>query len=267
MHEAAGERLGLRYTYTLIDTARFDPVEIEVSDIVRAARICGFAGLNITYPHKQTIITLLDTLSDDAAQIGAVNTVTFVDDQTIGHNTDKFGFAEAFRREMQGAGVARVLQLGAGGAGAAVASALAELGAAEVFITDLDAARAQSLVQRLQPASPGTNFSSVAVTELAALQLDGVVNTTPVGMAPTPGLPIDPALLSPTIWVADIIYFPLETALLRAARAAGCRTMSGAPMAIYQAVKAFELFTGRVPDETEMKATFDAFETDAISGH
>lgn len=260
MHEVEGARLGLNYTYQVIDTAGFAPGAVSVGDVLNAAKICGFAGLNVTYPHKQAIAPLLDGLSEDASRIGAVNTVVFGPTGTIGHNTDKFGFAEGFRHEMSGAPLGSVLQIGAGGAGAAVASALIELGVENIHVTDVEPERAEALVARLQPTTDKSGLHPISVSALASLQVDGIVNTTPVGMDATPGLPIDPGFLTSDIWIADIIYFPLETALLQTARALGCRTMSGAPMAIFQAVKAFELFTGKRPDSAEMKSTFDAFE-------
>ncbi len=260
MHEAEGKRLGMNYAYTLIDTARNGTGEVEISEVIRAAHICGFAGLNVTYPHKQAIIPHIDMLAPDAQEVGAVNTVTFTDKGTVGHNTDRFGFAEGFRREMDGASLDRVLQFGAGGAGAAVASALIELGAKQVYVTDVDASRAEAIATRLGQVSEATKIEAITTSELGKIEFDGIVNTTPVGMDATPGIPIDPALLRPDIWVADVIYFPLETELLRTARAIGCRTMSGAAMAIFQAVRAFELFTGRTPDSAEMKKTFEAFD-------
>ena len=94
----------------------------------------------------------------------------------------------------------------------------------------------------------------------AAGEANGIVNCTPVGMEKHPGLPLSAAAIDPRQWVADIVYFPLETELLRAARAQGCRSLDGSGMAVFQAVRAFELFTGRPADPNRMKATFDAFD-------
>lgn len=264
MHENEGHRLGLRYDYRLIDTAKAEWSSFSIADALKAARLFGFAGLNITYPHKQSILPVLDQLSDDAAEIGAVNTVTFSERGSIGHNTDKYGFAEGFRRKMAGADLSRVLQIGAGGAGAAVASAVAELGAAQVFLADIDAGRADALALRLNKQYGQTKFESVDPEKVASIDFSGVINTTPIGMDASPGSPIDPELLSPDHWVADIIYFPLVTELLRSARAKECRTMSGSAMAIFQAFRAFELFTGMTPDSAEMAATFDAFDENTL---
>ena len=194
-------------------------------------------------------------MSPEAAAIGAVNTIILKDGQRIGHNTDSWGFAESFREGMADCPLAHVLQLGAGGAGAAVAYALLEMGAARLTIHDKVLPRAQHLADKLG-ARFGARIEAPATIEPAFAQADGIVNATPVGMAKYPGLPFDAALLSSRHWVAEIIYFPGETELLRLARQRGCRTLPGLGMAIYQAVRAFELFTGIAPDRAAMAAHF-----------
>lgn len=257
MHEREGRRLGLNYGYRLIDTASLGADKPDIGTIIALTRAMGFAGLNITHPFKQAVIAHLDALSDNAGRIGAVNTVVFGPGGARGHNTDMWGFAEGFRRSMAGASLGTVLLLGAGGAGAAVGQALVSLGAGEVLVTDIAADRAEALAARL--AEGGGRARAVPTADLSALRPDGLVNASPVGMASHPGLPIVPGLLRADMWVADIVYFPLETELLAKARAAGCRTLSGAPMAVFQAVRAFELFTGIAPDADQMRASFDAF--------
>lgn len=261
MHEAEGARIGLRYTYKLIDTAKIASTP-QIDEILRAAAICGFAGLNVTYPFKQTIIPFLDALDEDAARVGAVNTVVFRDGKAIGYNTDLWGFAEGFRRDMASAALGRVLQVGAGGAGSAVANALVQSGVAHLTLADVDHRRASDLADRLSAGNPGVEVSVSPIETIADYAFDGIVNTTPVGMDKTPGMPVPQAMLRPETWIADIIYFPLQTELLRAATAAGCRTFSGAAMAVFQAVRAFELFTGRAADSDAMTATFNAFNAD-----
>jgi shikimate dehydrogenase len=204
------------------------------------------------------VIPLLDELSLDARAIGAVNTVVFKDGKRTGHNTDWWGFAESFRRGLPGAALNRVVQLGAGGAGAAVAHALLTLGAKTLVIVDVDAAKAKALVQALAERFGAGRIATETRPPVAMEGADGLVNTTPVGMAKYPGMPLEPALLHSALWVADIVYFPLETALLRMARALGCRALDGGGMAVFQAVKAFELFTGRTPDAERMTRAFAA---------
>jgi len=185
------------------------------------------------------------------------------DGKRRGENTDWWGFAEAFRRNMAGVALDRVVQLGAGGAGAAVAHALLGLGVRQLTIQDVDAARAAALADSLS-ARAGAG-RAVACTDLPAAMAaaDGLVHCTPTGTAAHPGLPLPETLLRPALWVAEIVYFPLETALLRAARALGCRTLNGGYMAVYQAVEAFRLFTGTTPDAERMLAHFVGMGGDA----
>jgi shikimate dehydrogenase len=254
MHMAEGARLGIDYSYSLLD---FDLLQLPhgaIGTVVELARVHGLAGLNVTHPFKQSIIGELDELSPEAAAIGAVNTVVFQAGRAIGFNTDCWGFAESFRREMQGAKLSSVLLLGAGGAGKAVARAIVDLGAEQIEIFDLDPTKAASLAARV--AATGSAHARAVHDLSAAERVDGVVNATPVGMAKYPGSPLPAHLLRRDLWVADIIYFPAETELLRSAQAAGSRTLSGEGMAIFQAVKAFELITGRPPDTAEMSRHF-----------
>jgi len=259
MHEAEGAGFGLRYVYRLLDTDLMGEPRPGLGELLRAAEIAGFAGLNVTYPYKREAIALLDELSATARAVGAVNTIVLRDGRRFGHNTDCWGFRESFRREMQGAARDRVLLIGAGGAGGAVANALLEEGAGRVLIADADRRAAAELVDRLA-ARAGPGRIDVAGDVAAAMAgVDGIVNATPVGMAHMPGSPVPLDRLTARLWVADIVYFPIETELLRAARDRGCRTLPGSGMAVFQAVRAFELFTGLKPDHRRMKATFDAF--------
>ena len=258
MHEVEGARLGLRYQYRRIDTDALALGAADLAGLVHHARLFGFAGLNVTIPWKQAVIDCLDELSPDAAAIGAVNTIVFRGARAIGHNTDAWGFAESFRRGLPGALTQRVVLLGAGGAGLAVARALLELGVEQLDLHDVDPARAAALAERLGGRAAGVGVLDGLAAGVTAA--DGIVNATPMGMAKFPGTAIDPAWLQRRHWVADIVYVPLETELLRAARALGCRTLPGAGMAVFQAVRAFELFTGIRPDAAAMRATFDAFD-------
>lgn len=257
MHEREARRLGFGYSYLLLDFDRLGLLDDQVAQFVSAARDAGFRGLNVTHPFKQAVVSSLDWLSEEARIIGAVNTIVFRDGSAEGHNTDSWGFAESFRDRMADAPLARVAMFGAGGAGAAVAYALMELGTAELTIVDTDSARAQALAARMSSRFPG-RVSASAEPAAAVRGASGIVNTTPVGMAKYPGAPFDTGRLASGQWVADIIYFPAETDLLRAARDIGCRTMPGTGMAVYQAVRAFELFTGHPADRRAMADHFEA---------
>lgn len=257
MHEREGERLGLRYTYALIDFDRHGLPDDALGAVLAEAAARGFAGVNVTHPFKQAVVAYLTDLASDAAAIGAVNTVVFDGPRRIGHNTDCWGFAESVRQGLGGVSLESVAQFGAGGAGAAVAYALLELGTASLDLYDPDGGRADNLAGRL---SERFGRTVVAASDpLAAIQRSaGAVNATPVGMEKYPGIPFDTAALAARQWVADIVYFPTETRLLREARARGCRTLAGTGMAIFQAIKAFELFTGLTPDRHAMAQHFDA---------
>jgi shikimate dehydrogenase len=250
MREAAAQGIALRYE--LFDLAGEDHASAYLATTLDAVQRAGFAGVNITHPFKQSVMPLLDRLSDEACAIGAVNTVVFGTEGRVGYNTDSSGFAEGFERQLGGADVARVVQIGAGGAGAATAMAMVNLGCRDLIIIDPQGDRAEDLVSRL----PGgiARVGSDLATELAAAS--GLINATPVGMEGYPGSPVDVALLRPDLWVADVVYFPLETALLRAARAIGCRTAHGGDMAVFQAARAFDLFTGHHADRERMAANF-----------
>ncbi|MCJ2375087.1 shikimate dehydrogenase [Pseudomonas sp. RGM 3321] len=256
MHEHEGDAQNLRYLYRLID---IDALQLDISDLPRlieSAQNCDFTGLNITFPCKQAVIPLLDELSAEARGIGAVNTVVFKDGKRIGHNTDCLGFAEGFQRGLDKAPRQQVVQMGAGGAGAAVAHALLSAGVECLTVFEVEPQRAQDLVDNLN-AHFGAGRAQVGVDLPAAMaKADGLVNTTPVGMTKLPGTPLPVELLRPELWVAEIIYFPLETELLKHARALGCRTLDGSTMAVFQAVKAFELFSGQSADAERMMAHF-----------
>lgn len=256
LHEREGDAQGFRYLYRLIDldTLGVDPGALP--DLLAAAERMGYTGLNITFPCKQAVIPLLHELSDEARGIGAVNTVVLRDGKRIGHNTDCLGFAEGFRRNLSDAPRERVVQLGAGGAGAAVAHALLSEGVAQLTIFEVDSARAQALVDNLNAHFGGQRARVGHDLAGAVADADGLVNTTPVGMAKLPGAPLPLELLHAGLWVAEIIYFPLETELLRHARSLGCRTLDGGNMAVFQTVKAFELFSGVEANAQRMLAHF-----------
>ncbi|MFD6425649.1 shikimate dehydrogenase [Streptomyces sp. NPDC060198] len=257
LHEQEAEQNGLRLVYRTLDLDTLGLGADDVGELVRTAGRLGYNGLNITYPGKQTVIPHLDSLSEDARALGAVNTVVFdADGSPRGHNTDWSGFAESFARGMRDAPTRRVVQLGAGGAGAAVAHAMLTLGTDRLTLIDTAPDRASSLAAELA-ARFGTDRAGAASWNEAAPLLaaaDGLVHATPTGMAHHPGLPLAAELLHPGLWVADVVYRPLDTELLRRARALGCRTLDGGGMAVHQAAHAFRLFTGTEPDPDRMLA-------------
>jgi shikimate dehydrogenase len=275
LHQREADRLGLRLLYRLIDIDTLGVRPEAVGDLVRSARDLGFDGLNITHPCKQLVLEHLDALDPQAEALGAVNTVVFDGGRATGHNTDVTGFAASFARGLPDAPLERVVQLGAGGAGAAVAHATLTLGAEHVTVVDAVPERAAALAGSLCRHFGAGRAGAAAPDALPGLlaAADGVVHATPTGMAAHPGMPFPAELLRPGLWVAEVVYRPLETELLRTARAAGCATLDGGGMAAFQAADAFRLFTGREPDGARMLADLRALterepaDGPALAGH
>ena len=258
LHEEEGRHHGLRVHYQLIDLEAAGAGPEVLPTLVAAARVMRFAGLNVTYPCKQLVVPLLDALADEAQAIGAVNTIVRDGERLVGHNTDGSGWASGFRKALPGADLACVVVLGAGGAGCACAHAAAKLGAAELRIVDRDAGRARALAEALGRRFPKARAMAVPGIDEAMRDATGLIHATPTGMAKLPGLPLPARLLRPALWVSEVVYVPLETGLLAAARAAGCATMDGGHMNVGQAVEAFRLFTGAEADAARMEAHFRA---------
>jgi shikimate dehydrogenase len=255
MQEEEARHHGLRLHYQLIDLDLTPGSLAQLPALLTAARIMGFAGLNITYPCKQAVLPLLDELSTEARAMGAVNTVVIRDGRLVGHNTDGSGWAWGFRRALPDADLRCVVLLGAGGAGSAIAHAVLGLGAKQLRIVDTDRVRAEALAKALTE-QHGVRAVAYADAAQALAGASGLIHATPTGMAKIPGLPVDAALLRPELWVSEVVYFPIETELLKTARALGCRTVDGGTMAVGQAIGAFELFTGLLADAARMEQHF-----------
>jgi shikimate dehydrogenase len=243
--------------YHLIDVDRLSCRHLP--RLLEAIKSVGFAGANITYPFKQKILRLLDIVDPEAAHVGAVNTVAIAaDGRTIGYNFDRRGWRKSFEEGFghSSAKGATVVQVGAGGAGRAVAFALMDLGVATLIIHDLDAARAAALKTDL---TAHFGPSRCRITDNLAHDVaiaDGVVNATQTGMNGFPGNPIPVSALKSTHWAADVIYTPIETAFLKAAAAQGARVLNGSGMCVHTAVEAFRLFTGQEPEVARLHRSF-----------
>ncbi|SDS09560.1 shikimate dehydrogenase [Brevibacterium siliguriense] len=263
MHENEGAAHSIPTIYRTIDIAEPHLAEVGLEELLTGAVRLGFDGLNITHPFKQQVIGLLDEVDPVAARINSVNTVVIDSTgRTTGHNTDVTGFAAGFLAGLDGAATEAVVQIGAGGAGRAVGFALAELGVGDLIIADTDVQRAEGLAADIgEAASTGTRARAIGLDELegAAASAQGIVNATPVGMKAYPGTPVETSVFGPDTWVAEVVYFPLETQLLAEARAKGCRTLDGSGMAVNQAIDAFELFSGQKADPQRMRETFLSF--------
>lgn len=255
VHEEEGRALGLQYRYQLLDFARLGLDAAALPDVLKAMQLLGYAGCNVTVPHKQAVMPHLDIVSEDAQIIEAVNTVVFKDGKTIGYNTDWSGFTDSFALQCPGVALGEVVLFGAGGAGAAVAYAAIRMGVKRLHIVDENQVRAAELAERLNRLGLGVCLAQ-SDSAAAMLRSDGVINATPLGMQGCPGSAVPLAHLRGAMWVADVVYFPLETELIAAARAAGCRCATGGDMVVLQAARGMELLCGVKPDATRMRGHF-----------
>ena len=247
LHEREASLLGVDYEYRLFDLDELERPPSDVGALVREAHREGLRGLNVTHPCKQLVVPELDALSPEAEALGAVNTVVLDDGRRVGHNTDASGFREAFERRLPGARTEHVVLLGAGGAGAAVGHAILALGAQQLTILDVERDRADALAVSL-----GATADDMGALGDLLTRADGLIHATPTGMAAHSGTAVPAELLDPRLWVAEVVYMPIETQLLKDARARGCRTLDGAAMVALQAAGSLELFIGARPDRDRM---------------
>jgi shikimate dehydrogenase len=241
--QAAFDALGLPIRYE-----RWDTPPAELAATIENLRWGDRLGANVTVPHKEAVLAYLDVLSEEAQQTGAVNTIVRRDGRLEGHNTDIAGF-EAALREDGGFDPrdARALVLGAGGAARAVIWALLQGGATRVSLWNRTPERADALAGALDPTRRRLRVVDDGVGEAAA-DATLIVNCTTLGMAGGPGAARSPLLeaeIPSGALVFDIVANPLETPLLAAARARGCRTLGGLAMLVRQGATGFELWTGR----------------------
>ena len=260
LHEEEGRALGLQYRYHLLDFKDLGLETAALPDVLKAMQLLGYAGCNVTVPHKQAIMPHLDVVSEDAQITQAVNTVVFRDGKAIGHNTDWSGFAESFRLQCPGVPLGEVVLFGAGGAGAAVAYAMIQMGAKRLHIVDEQTGRAAELATRLNALGLGECLPQADGAAVMA-NADGIINATPLGMQGVPGCAVPLQQLRASMWVADVVYFPLETELILAAKKLGCRTATGGDMVVLQAARGFELFCGVKPDAARMSRHFQSLLT------
>lgn len=258
MHEAEADAHGIRYLYRPVDLTLLGRPGSDVGALLRAARDLGFNAFNITHPCKQLVLADLDSVSEDARRLEAVNTVLIRDGKFHGENTDFSGFGQALRTGLPGVELGRVLQLGSGGAGSAVAYALLVSGVRHLSLVDVDQDRAKDRAAALARQFPDRTVQAHSPADVAAEleAADGLVNATPIGMHHHPGMPLDGSLLRKRHWVADVVYRPVDTELVRTATELGCRVLDGGHMAVGQAVDAFRLVTGIEPDAARMRRHF-----------
>ncbi|MDX2094974.1 MAG: shikimate dehydrogenase [Alphaproteobacteria bacterium] len=234
------------------DYKLFTTPPARVRQIVKRLRDKGAAGFNVTVPHKCTVMEYLDAVDVVATRIGAVNTVTRVKEKLVGSNTDAYGFITHLRAGLTGkpegditAFLQNIVLLGAGGATRAAIVALKEAGAQKITLCNRSAEKAQALAAAFSLRTTDWESRAAALAEATLL-----VNTTSLGMAEQPPLDIDLTYLPMTSAVYDIVYAPLETPLLKAARARGNITVDGLGMLLYQAQAAFQAWHGVLPAVT-----------------
>ena len=253
LQQQCGRQFGLDISYELFDRPKQHAHNLEAH--LRQLQAAGYVGVNVTHPFKEVAFTHLEIADPMIRQIGAINTVRFSDWQ--GFNTDYSGFIRAYHRVRGTKLPGTVLLIGAGGAGKAVGFALVKLGANQIKVVDTDIPKAQALAEALSQA--GTTAKAYPLEQLPALaNCDGVVNCTPIGMYQYPGEPIPAHLLGKQAWVFDAIYTPLETKFLRHAKTKGLEIINGAELMFYQALDAFELWTGKTPLEPVLYADIQA---------
>jgi shikimate dehydrogenase len=254
MIEAAFAHHGLAWRYVNMEVPAG-----ALSDAVRGSRAMGFRGFNCSMPHKVAVIAYLDGLGPSAKVIGAVNCVVRDGDRLVGHNTDGEGFLRALAERVEVRGT-RIVVLGAGGAARAIAVELGLAGAAEITIVNRDATRGESLVATI---TAHTSTTAVWTSWVGDAHIpagtDVLVNATSVGLyAPDDYPAVDICTLGDVGVVADVVFNPVETRLLRQAAAAGCATVDGLGMLVHQGAAAIERWTGITPDRGVMRAALAA---------
>ncbi len=251
MHNAAFAALGLNWRYLAFEVA---PGNLPAA--LAGAKAMNFAGLNLTVPHKLLALEMMDELDASAKKWGAVNTVKFENDRAIGFNTDADAIVTALREdlnlELRGA---KVLLLGAGGAGRTAALKLAAAGVAALFLVNRTSSKAEALAREIKKESP-----AVTVTVgFPPSPVDLILNATSLGLKSQDPLPLDlkkfPLKRAGAVY--DMIYRPAETKLLRAARKVGCQTANGLGMLLHQGARAFEIWTGRRAPRAVMRRALE----------
>ncbi|MDX5434342.1 MAG: shikimate dehydrogenase [Halomonas sp.] len=240
LHVRLGKLTGIPTTYDLFD-ANEEPID-SLESQVKKVMAAGYRGVNVTYPWKEDAVRLADHASEGARMVGAANTLVFERDGIFADNTDFTGFISGFRATLGERAPGRVLLLGTGGVGKAVAFGLGRLGATEVILMDLDPAKSTQLAEELK--AQGFAASTITPMQLAETvqACDGLVNCTPIGHEKSPGCPLPKELVAAHHWVFDAVYVPAVTEFVAAAKAVGAAVMSGVSLFVFQGVDAFKRF-------------------------
>lgn len=255
LHVREATRLGLEYEYLPIDL--IDEPEVDLGRWLDRLEDEGYAATNVTHPFKQQVLAHVDRSSPAVEQVGSANLVLLGPEGRVAHNTDCTGFRAGLESFLGDGARGRVLQVGGGGAGLATAYSLVGMGFDEVVVHDLSENAAAAVVDRFAGCREDVALTTSGGDLDRWLPLvDGVVHVTPMGMAHHPGVAFAPERLGPSTWVAEVVYRPLETELVRRARAHGLPVLDGGAMAVGQAADSLQRITGVEPDRARMTAEF-----------
>ncbi len=254
LHELLGEMYGLDVTYQPMDLAGKPEVDI-AEELLRCQRE-GYTGVNVTHPYKKEAIKSVTLMDGFPAGLTSVNTVIFDGKSMRADNTDYTGCVRAFK-ETFGADFkpGRVLMLGAGGVGVAIACAMRELGATELVISDLNRQSAEELIEQIGDDSMIMRLAGDDIVEETRLA-DGLINATPIGMFQYPGCAFDKTVISSQKWAFDAVYTPENTEFLDACRKKNIKNLSGFKLFLFQGLDAFERFAGHIPEAKEVEGEF-----------
>jgi shikimate dehydrogenase len=263
LHELAGQQVGRKVTYERIVPPElgqdFDAIFAQC-----AAPSAGFRGVNITYPYKERAVAKVQIDDPLVRKMGAINTVTFEPDGPKGFNTDYSGFIAAYQSLRSGAPPGRVLLIGAGGVGKAVAFGLLKLGISEIAIADRDGTKAEALCETLKQIAPrldaraGMDSDALARAVSSSSGLSGVINCSPIGMIGLGGTSLSREAMRGAQWAFDAVYTPVDTLFLHDAAAEGLAILSGYELFFHQGIDAFTHFTGKVPDAALLREAMRA---------
>lgn len=259
LHMREARELGLDYEFRLIDIANSELSQYELSELLAAVTKAGYDAVNVTFPIKQKILDLVQKHDEDVTEIGACNLILNLQGERFARNTDWSGFEFALCNGLRDAARDLVIQVGAGGAGSATAYALLKWGTKELLLADVDYAKAAQLAASYQRAFSTAKVRAVTIDQALSEfpNVSGVVQATPIGMYVHPGMPFAIDNLNSAAWLADVVYRPIDTELVKAARSAGHLVLSGELMAIGQAVDSLRLITGIEPNIERMTAHFN----------
>ncbi len=251
MHNNAYKQLNMDYVYVAFHV---QPEDIE--KLITSAKTLGICGLNVTIPHKTTIIPYLDEIDETAKKIGAVNTIQFKDNKAKGYNTDGIGAIKSIQ-EYTTLQDKNILILGAGGASKAISFSLINENINSLTIANRTKENAEQLIENIKKQTNFTKIQYHTINDVDEIieDMDIIINTTPIGMYPHHEVkpPIKTDNINKNHIVMDIIYNPLETQLLKQSKENGAQTINGTSMLINQGLVSFEIFTGE-------KATYKSFE-------